>query len=109
MKRPGPDQSNHRLIASHDKAHAAVRRLLSVALSSTGQSRRVADFLLAWWNPERYGGFDMTAAWCCDDAIVRDMVSTFALAVTARQYPDTLGYEKEFTAVVRQWRPELSK
>ena len=29
---------------------AALERLIAIAHSDTGQSRRVADFLLAWWN-----------------------------------------------------------
>lgn len=29
---------------------AALERLLKIAQGDTGQSRRVADFLLAWWN-----------------------------------------------------------
>src|ERR1051326_3297513 len=33
-----------------EEHHAAIRRLLSIALRDTGQSRRVADFLLAWYN-----------------------------------------------------------
>lgn len=32
--------------------HAAITRLWRVAKTDTGQARRVADFLLAWWNAE---------------------------------------------------------
>jgi hypothetical protein len=31
-------------------ALAALDRLVAIAQSDTGQSRRVANFLLAWWN-----------------------------------------------------------
>jgi hypothetical protein len=34
---------------------AALRRLIEHAKRGTGQSRRVADFLLAWWNPAQCG------------------------------------------------------
>jgi len=49
---------------------AALERLLAIALQGTGQSRRVADFLLAWWNARQCGGFDLTTMWGCDSAIV---------------------------------------
>jgi hypothetical protein len=86
---------------------AAIERLLKIAGSDTGQSRRVADFLLAWWNAETCGGFDLTDAWGCDDVIVQDMVRIFAYAVSHRHYPDTLGFGPRFEQIVRQWRPEL--
>lgn len=34
---------------------AALERLLGHAQRDTGQSRRVADFLLAWWNAANCG------------------------------------------------------
>lgn len=37
-------------------ALAAVARLLGIAKTGTGQTRRVADFLLAWHNAEENGG-----------------------------------------------------
>ena len=39
---------------------AALERLIDIAQRDTGQSRRVADFLLAWWNAGECGGFDLT-------------------------------------------------
>lgn len=38
----------------------ALERLIAHAKRDTGQSRRVADFLLSWWNCGRCGGFDLT-------------------------------------------------
>jgi hypothetical protein len=86
---------------------AALRRLLQIAAGDTGQSRRVADFLLAWWNSGSCGGFDFTTAWAVDAAICDDMIKVFELAVRCGSYPDTLGYSADFERVVRQWRPEL--
>ena len=34
---------------------AALERLIYVARADTGQSRRVASFLLAWWNAAEIG------------------------------------------------------
>ena len=41
----------------------ALERLIRVAQSDTGQSRIVANFLLAWWNAAECGGFDLTDVW----------------------------------------------
>jgi hypothetical protein len=34
----------------YESARAALTRLIPIAMSDTGQSKRVADFLMAWWN-----------------------------------------------------------
>jgi hypothetical protein len=86
---------------------AALRRLIDHAKRDTGQSRRVADFLLAWWNPGQCGGFDLTTMWGCDEAIVDDMVVLFSFIGYNNRYPDTLGFEADFMAIVQEWRPEL--
>ncbi len=41
-----------------DPPRAALNRLLAIAQSDTGQARRVAKFLLAWWNADDCGRFD---------------------------------------------------
>ena len=91
------------------KAKEALGRLLAIAQRDTGQSRRVADFLLSWWNAGSCGGFDITTAWGCDAEIRADMAIVFAWAIVVQQYPDTLGYERQFKAVIREWRPELDR
>jgi hypothetical protein len=85
----------------------ALERLIEHAQRDTGQSRRIADFLLARWNPSQCGGYDLTTAWGVDDDIVEDMGVVFRLASRANSYPDTLGYGPQFEAIVRAWRPEL--
>ncbi len=87
---------------------AALGRLLDIAKRDTGQSRRVADFLLSWWNAGTCGGFDLTTLWAVDDAVATDMAAVFALVARVHQYPDTLGYEDDFKAVIKAWRPELA-
>lgn len=87
--------------------HSALMRLLQIASGDTGQSRRCADFLLAWLNPGQCGGFDLTSLWGLDDGIWNDMHVVFGYIARARHYPDTLGLGPEFEAVVRVWRPEL--
>lgn len=87
----------------------ALRRLITVAKSDTGQSRRVADFLLAWWNAGSCGRFDLTDLWAVDTAIAVDMVSVFGLVARIHQYPDKIdpAFKADFAAIIRQWRPEL--
>ncbi|MFM0742159.1 hypothetical protein PQQ51_33465 [Paraburkholderia xenovorans] len=93
-------------ITSDEKA--ALQRLLDHAQRDTGQSRRVADFLLAWWNAKSCGGFDITSAWGLDDEIAADVITVFGAAVRCNVYPDTLGFGPQFERIVREWRPELT-
>lgn len=87
----------------------ALERLIKIAQGDTGQARRVADFLLAWWNAGECGGFDITAAWGVDTSIAADMVEVFALAVARNAYPDEYGYGPDFERIVAAWRPALLK
>ncbi|MEN9544664.1 MAG: hypothetical protein RLZZ598_1497 [Pseudomonadota bacterium] len=86
---------------------AALERLIAHARRDSGQSRRVADFLLAWWNTGSCGAFDLTSLWALDTDIVADMATVFSLIGRVHRYPDSLGYEAEFKAIVQAWRPEL--
>jgi hypothetical protein len=83
---------------------AALERLIQVALGDTGQSSRVANFLLAWWNAEECGGFDLTDLWRVDTSIAADMVTVFAMVAERNNYPDTLGYGAGFEKLVASWR-----
>lgn len=85
----------------------ALERLIDIAKRDTGQSRRVAEFLLAWWNAGACGSFDLTNLWAVDPAISDDMVTVFAVIAKVNRYPDSMGYEADFKAIVRAWRPEL--
>ena len=91
----------------NEEETAALERLIQVAQGYTGQSRRVADFLLAWWNAASCGAFDLTTLWGLDTGIAKDMVMVFGLVAKVNQYPDSLGYEEPFKRIVREWRPEL--
>ena len=90
-----------------DKSRAALERLIEIAQSDTGQSRIVANFLLAWWNAQECGGFDLTDVWAVDTEIALDMLRVFALVAERRQYPDNMGYGRQFEDIVRAWRPAL--
>ena len=92
-------------LQSHERD--ALERLIEIAKRDTGQSRRVADFLLSWWNSGTCGAFDLTTLWGVDSEIAADMVTVFALIARVHSYPDSLGYESEFKSIVGAWRPEL--
>ncbi len=91
--------------AAIQKLKAAIKRLLDVARSDTGQSRRVANFLLAWWNASENGGFDLTDLWNVDLEIAEDMVTVFIILPNFRYYPDNLGYGRQFEKLAVEWRP----
>lgn len=82
----------------------ALARLVKIGLGNTGQSRRVANFLLAWWNATDNGGFDFTDLWNVDLEIAQDMLTVFALIANRRYYADAYGFEEEFRQLVTQRR-----
>lgn len=82
----------------------ALERLLAAARNDTGQSRRVADFLLSWWNSASFGAWDPTDLWGLDVDLSDAILVMLGYINRARRYPDSLGYEDEFKALVRQWR-----
>ncbi|HYZ64022.1 MAG TPA: hypothetical protein VE650_16360 [Acetobacteraceae bacterium] len=86
---------------------AALRRLLAIAQTETGQSRCVADFLLAWWNASACGGFDLTVLWAVDAAILDDMLAVLKLIAHEREFPTAYGLGEPFEALVTRWRPRV--
>lgn len=78
--------------------------LMSAARNDTGQSRRVADFLLAWWNAVECGAWDPTSLWSLDVELGDAIVTLLGYINRSRCYPDTLGYGPEFKELVRMWR-----
>jgi len=99
--------ANTRHASLTPETQAALLRLLEVAHRDTGQSRKVAAFLLAWWNAEECGGFDLTDLWGLDTCLRMDVVRIVAFVATREHYPDTLGFGSEFKQVIRLWRPHL--
>ena len=86
---------------------AAVRRLLEVARHDTGQSKRVANFLLSWWNATNCGGFDLTDLWCVDEDLATDMLMVIGLVARVHKYPPAFGFEDDFLSILRARRPKL--
>lgn len=86
---------------------AAFERLLAIARSDTGQSRRVANFILAWWNADSLGGFDLADIFAVDRDIGRDMATiVIGLAgFSVAYYPEA--YRNDIEQLIRLWRPEV--
>ncbi len=81
----------------------STERLLTIAERDTGQSRRVASFLLAWWNAGECGGFDLTNLWNLDLEIVEDMQRVLLILPGYHNYPDKLGLGGRFEKLARSW------
>lgn len=92
-----------------ENARAALDRLVEIARGDTGQCRRVANFLLAWWNAADCGGFDLTDLWNVDRAIADDILAVASLIARRHAYPDAFGYQAQFERLVALWRPQLAE
>ncbi len=90
-----------------DHERAAFERLLKIAKSDAGQSRRVASFILSWWNASSLGGFDLADLFAVDQSIAADMGTIFVCLGRQSEpfYPED--YETEIEAVIEAWRPEI--
>jgi hypothetical protein len=90
-----------------EPTRAAFERLLAIARSDTGQSRRVASFILAWWNADSLGGFDLADLFAVDRAIAQDMatVVTGLAEFSVAFYPEA--YRADIEELIRLWRPEV--
>ena len=85
----------------------ALERLLAVAKRNTGQCRRVADFLLSWFNGPVCGGWGVADVWHLDIEILEDVFVVLAFISEGTIYPDTLGYCDDMQEIARLWRPHL--
>ena len=85
----------------------ALERLIAIAKKNTGQCRRVADFLLSWFNGPVCGGWGVTDVWHLDREIREDLFIVLAFISERTIYPDTLGYYDDMQEIARLWRPKL--
>ena len=87
---------------------AALGRLIPIALRGTGQSRRVADFLLAWHHAKENGGWDPTDLWSIDSAIAEDIVAVVKLLREVHSYPGDLGFQREIQRIWELWKAPVT-
>lgn len=69
---------------AHELGEPALRRLLTIAQRDTGQSRKVACFLLGLYNGDRYP-FDLTDLRGVDQEIYEDCIRVLTMDTMARQ------------------------
>ena len=89
-----------------DRVRFALEKLLNVAHGDTGQSRRVANFLLAWWNAEVHGGFDFSDLANVDREIGEDMVTIFSFLAREEDVVYPYDYRSEIEKIIEHWRPQ---
>jgi hypothetical protein len=95
-----------------DSARAAITRLIPIAMNDTGRSKRVADFLMAWWNGPDLGHFQIADLFGPDVAIANDITTIIGfLGQNDRGavYIDSLGFEEEMQDIITLWRAPASR
>jgi hypothetical protein len=90
----------------HDAMVAALTRLIPIAQSDTGQSHRVANFLMAWWNGPDLGHFQIADLFGLDTAIANDIATVIGYLGQrpGAVYIDTLGFADEMQYIIALWR-----
>jgi len=91
-----------------DRVRFALEKLLNVAHQDTGQGRRVANFILAWWNAEVHGGFDLTDLANVDPEIGEDMATIFTFLAREEDLVYPHDYRREIEQIIGHWRPQLA-
>jgi hypothetical protein len=89
-----------------DRVRFALEKLLNIAHADTGQARRVANFLLAWWNADANGGFDIADLFAVDRAVSEDMVTVFTYLARGDGAVYPTDYRGEIEAIIKRWRPQ---
>lgn len=109
--RPAPEEARLEIHLIAEKARVpeveeALIRLFDVAERDTGQSRVVADFLLAWWNAHEHGGFDVAGLFSLDTGVARDIASvvTHLSRCPSAVYADAFGHRERMARVIAAWR-----
>jgi len=90
-----------------DWTRAAFERLLNLAQSDTGQSRRAANFLLAWWNADSLGGFDIADIFGVDTGIAADMATVFTWLAGRNNATYPTEYRASIEMLIEEWRPDV--
>ncbi|MDW9378168.1 hypothetical protein GOC57_32430 [Sinorhizobium meliloti] len=89
-----------------DRVRFALEKLLNIAHDNTGQGRRVANVLLAWWNAEALGGFDIADLFAVDREVSEDMATMFTYLAREEDAVYPTNYRGEIESIIKRWRPE---
>jgi len=87
---------------------AALARLFEVAFRHSGQSRIVAQFLLAWWNGGAWGGFVVSDLFRLDADLAVDVGTVFKHLSqrSGAAYIDAYGFGPEMRQLVDRYRAQ---
>ncbi len=102
--RAGP--ANNGAETVEDRVRFALEKLLNVAHEDTGQGRRVANFLLDWWNADVHGGFDLTDLANVDPHVAEDMATIFTFLAREETLIYPTDYRAEIETIIGHWRPD---
>ncbi|MEV4609491.1 hypothetical protein MRBLMR1_004586 [Neorhizobium sp. LMR1-1-1.1] len=91
-----------------DRIRFALEKLRNIAHQDSGQGRRVANFLLAWWNAEEHGGFDLTDLANVDREVSEDMATIFTWLAREEDVVYLYEYRSEIEQVIARWRPQAA-
>ena len=89
-----------------DRVRSALEKLLKIAHEGTGQGRRVANFLLAWWNADIHGGFDIADLFAVDREVSEDMATIFTYLARVEDAVYPADYHGEIESIIKCWRPQ---
>jgi len=89
-----------------DCVRFALEKLLTIAHEDAGQGRRVAKFLLAWWNADANGGFDLADLFAVDRAVSEDMATIFTSLAREEDAVYPTDYRGELESIIKRWRPQ---
>lgn len=89
------------------QVYEATKRLISLANGDSGGSRVARNFVLAWWNFENFGGFDLNSMADLDVAHRADIATV--VVYLSEQSNATYPYEfrKDIEQIIIKWRPDV--
>lgn len=90
----------------HSSAAAALTRLIDVARSDTGQSAKVANFLLAWWTADEDCSFRVSDIFGLDRQLGTDIATIigFIANYPGAVYADIFGERDAMADLIALWR-----
>lgn len=90
-----------------DHVRFALQKLIDIANNDTGQARRVANFILAWWNADVHGGFDLIDLANVDRDVSDGMATVFTFLAREDDLVHPDAYKPEIIQINRRWRSHV--
>lgn len=85
-----------------DTTRRSLDHLLGMAKGNTPQAERAGRFLLAWYDADGCGGFDLTDLWEMDNATLRACTVVFLWVASHRATPADVGFTADLNAVLNR-------